>query len=313
MPINVIDNFNINVARPIDARIVATNSNHRTSITYKYDGLKVYQQDTKMNYTWNSTTSNWDKLNIYSTGSNVGVNADPNDPSTFRGSLQVNSIDSTKPFVVQVGSMTAMSGVSSVIGYNWFYASGIENAFSPLNGTSGIVFNSDGSIIISSGTEYTTGLLGDNQVIKINPTAENVADVRFTSDLYIMGVVGVNASNKSGLASYTTTSFDAHLIPIFDSHSMDYNGTIMVTAYATGYSFTGGITYSYSNTITAIFAGGPTSSLSQQSVSHYEYIDSSGAEFGIILSNSDRYIFVVFNSDATSLHTNWKCKYDILY
>lgn len=59
MSINIIDNFSVNVSKPIDSRMVVANSTARNSITYKYDGMKVFQQDDRKTYIWNSGTSTW--------------------------------------------------------------------------------------------------------------------------------------------------------------------------------------------------------------------------------------------------------------
>ena len=48
--IPIISNFDVSSYAPIDSRIVVTNSTARTSLSYLYDGLKVYQTDTKV--TW---------------------------------------------------------------------------------------------------------------------------------------------------------------------------------------------------------------------------------------------------------------------
>ena len=68
MPISLIDNFKINTNLPIDGRTIATNSTDRDSIRYKYDGLKVFQSDTRLTYVWNKskyldtglTATSWD-------------------------------------------------------------------------------------------------------------------------------------------------------------------------------------------------------------------------------------------------------------
>ena len=48
--IPIISNFDVSSYAPIDSRIVVTNSTARTSLSYLYEGLKVYQTDTKV--TW---------------------------------------------------------------------------------------------------------------------------------------------------------------------------------------------------------------------------------------------------------------------
>jgi hypothetical protein len=54
--ISIITNFDVNQSVPIDSRLVATNSTSRNNIVYKYEGLKVYQTDNQLTYTWNGST-----------------------------------------------------------------------------------------------------------------------------------------------------------------------------------------------------------------------------------------------------------------
>ena len=59
MSIPLITNFTINQNAPIDDRIVVANSSLRDAITYKYDGLTVFQIDTRTSWTWNATSATW--------------------------------------------------------------------------------------------------------------------------------------------------------------------------------------------------------------------------------------------------------------
>lgn len=71
--ISLITNFNINAFAPIDSRMVATSSTARNNITYKYEGLKVYDQSDKKTYTWTGTTWSVEGNGIYGgSGSLVG-------------------------------------------------------------------------------------------------------------------------------------------------------------------------------------------------------------------------------------------------
>ena len=58
--ISIISNFNLNQNAPLDYRIVAYNDAAKSAIPYKYDGMKVFQQDNRLTYTWNSNTSSWE-------------------------------------------------------------------------------------------------------------------------------------------------------------------------------------------------------------------------------------------------------------
>jgi hypothetical protein len=100
MAINIIEGFYLGSSTPIDSRFVVASATDRTSIVYKYDGLKVFQTDTRETWVWNSGTSTWDlegssntsgsgtqnyvtkwlsstvlgTSSLFATGSNVGIN-----------------------------------------------------------------------------------------------------------------------------------------------------------------------------------------------------------------------------------------------
>lgn len=151
MPINIIDNFSVNVSKPIDARMVVANLAARNAISYKYDGLKVFQQDDRKTYTWNSISSSWSVENdsladgyvpkfmsggftnsaIYSTSSNVGVNT--NIP---REAFQINNP------IYPIGSeplTVNMQFSEPVIAYNWYY-SGSDQVFTSTKGSTKLAF-----------------------------------------------------------------------------------------------------------------------------------------------------------------------------
>ena len=52
MPIQIVDGFRLNANTPIDSRMVTTGLNSRNSITYKYEGLRVYDTVDKTAYVW---------------------------------------------------------------------------------------------------------------------------------------------------------------------------------------------------------------------------------------------------------------------
>lgn len=52
MPTQIIDGFRLNAATPIDTRIVAANAAQRNNITYKYEGLRVFDLTDKTGYVW---------------------------------------------------------------------------------------------------------------------------------------------------------------------------------------------------------------------------------------------------------------------
>ena len=162
MPINIADQFKVNVSLPVDSRIVASGSN-KDLIQFKYDGLRVFDTSNRLTYIWNATTSTFSVADIngsgqtnymarwssstgltssgiyYTVGSsinkgNVGINT-----SSPQAVLQINSDSGvSQPFVIH-------KGASTLLAYN-FYNSGSDNFFSNSVGSGAIRFIDDGSI-----------------------------------------------------------------------------------------------------------------------------------------------------------------------
>ena len=162
MPINIADQFKVNVSLPVDSRIVASGSN-KDLIQFKYDGLRVFDTSNRTTYIWNAITSTFSVADIngsgqtnymtrwssstgltssgiyYTVGSsinkgNVGINT-----SSPQAVLQINSDSGvSQPFVIH-------KGASTLLAYN-FYNSGSDNFFSNSVGSGAIRFIDDGSI-----------------------------------------------------------------------------------------------------------------------------------------------------------------------
>jgi len=58
-------NYDVNQSIPLDSRLVATSSVSRYSITWKYEGMKVYQTDNKKTYLWDGATWSQESGGIY--------------------------------------------------------------------------------------------------------------------------------------------------------------------------------------------------------------------------------------------------------
>ena len=70
MPIQSVDNFQINVAKPIDSRMVTSGTVSRTNLAYKYEGLRVYDTENKAPYVWIGGA--WKQESSSSSGSGSG-------------------------------------------------------------------------------------------------------------------------------------------------------------------------------------------------------------------------------------------------
>lgn len=170
MPISIIDNFQLNKLGPIDVRMIATSSAAKDAIAFKYDGLKVFQTDNRISYTWNASASSWDVDSsgaISGTGSSgfvstwtgqsslgsspiytnitgslsgspvgvVGINTPPTGTLSPKGSFQINA-----PFSGGAAPTVITKGTTTTISENW-YNSGGDQVFDSTLASNRIVFN----------------------------------------------------------------------------------------------------------------------------------------------------------------------------
>lgn len=241
MAYTIYDGFNVNFAAPIDYRMTAANSAARTAITWKYDGMKVFQLDNRLTYIWNSGTSTWSidtvvggtgSLNyipkvtstspyltygnspIYASGSAVGINTTNPKEYLQIGSYPVGYIGQSLPLVIHKGG-------NSVIGYNWYYTSG-DQYFDPSSGSSLISFGgTSGAISISTREPSTAGfnsssfymkngkVMVGNPFVVSNDSLEGVSllaagDPNLSGDYFGLGVMNTSnsASNKTSVLSF---------------------------------------------------------------------------------------------------------------
>jgi len=167
MAINISEQFIVNVALPVDSRIVASNSTDRDAIVFKYDGLRVFLQDERKTYIWNESSSTWTLAELSGNGdanyvarwsSEIGLTSSPlyviNGISNVSGKIGINTNSpeselqisgdggTSQPFVVKKDSGT-------ILGHNW-YNDGSDNFFLNNEGSGAIKFRSNGEISILS-------------------------------------------------------------------------------------------------------------------------------------------------------------------
>jgi len=144
MAINIIDGFYLGNSVPIDSRFVVDDSTERLAIAFKYDGLKVFQLDTRETWIWNDPLTTWDLENsatilgtgdtnyipvwsnsstlgtssLYATSSKVGLN-NISPQSLF----DIKDPNGSESLALNVRRISA-SQDSAVIGYNWYYSGG---------------------------------------------------------------------------------------------------------------------------------------------------------------------------------------------
>lgn len=56
MPTQIVDNFQLNVAKPIDSRMVTSGTSSRDNLPYRYNGLRVYDTTQDAPYVWMNGT-----------------------------------------------------------------------------------------------------------------------------------------------------------------------------------------------------------------------------------------------------------------
>ena len=71
MSTQIIDNFKVNVSKPIDSRMVTTGSTSRDSIQYKYEGLRVFDTTDKVAYVY--LNGAWVSESSASGTNNIGI------------------------------------------------------------------------------------------------------------------------------------------------------------------------------------------------------------------------------------------------
>jgi hypothetical protein len=193
MAIKIQDNFQLNVALPIDNRIVASGSTARNNIAFKYDGLRVFDTSDRKSYVWNSSSLSWSDSDTAGTGVvstlakwgtttgltssgvyfvsgsglNVGkVGINTSDP---KGSLHIEGDGGVAKFVFHSYS----TGV--VFGQN-FWNNGSDQFFDFGNGSSVIRMNTSGHIdflcrVTGAAALNSTGGDGNtNMMMKIDPS-----------------------------------------------------------------------------------------------------------------------------------------------
>ncbi len=164
--INIQDQFSVNIGLPIDKRIVANGAAARNNISYKYDGLLVFDTSDRRTYVWNSSSNAWGAADVSGSGvtntlpkwststgltfSNIYIT---NVTNNYLGKVGVNTNGTTIQEVFQINSANTSSppivihkgAANNIIGSNW-YNNGTDQYFDSSIGSGIIKFRSNGEI-----------------------------------------------------------------------------------------------------------------------------------------------------------------------
>jgi len=113
MAIEIIDGFKVSSAVPVDNRIVASGSNARSAIAYKYEGLRVFDTYDSTPYVWLSNS--WKKENQTALSAATPLGFDSN--TTYRVGQILKVYDSnntlTNSNIFEKLTLNAQGGVTN--------------------------------------------------------------------------------------------------------------------------------------------------------------------------------------------------------
>ena len=241
--INIQDQFSVNIGLPIDKRIVANGSAGRNAITYKYDGLLVFDTSDRRTYVWNSANNAWGAADVSGAGqtnylskwssstgltfsnifitnvtnnylAKVGINTNG---TTVQEVFQVNSANtSSPPFVIHKGAS------NNIIGSNW-YNNGTDQYFDSSVGSGIIKFRSNGEIWFGQRINgsanppiASSDTISDDYTLLLYPGTINTGSVKITKN------TNFNWDGTSGSAALIRAN-NAYSTPTTPDYTWWYN------------------------------------------------------------------------------------------
>jgi hypothetical protein len=253
MSINIQDTFQVNIGSPIDTRIVATTSAIREAITYKYDGLSVFQLSDRKTYVWNQTTSTWSSSDITGAGQDkyfarfegvYGLTTSSMymvvGSAPTKGRIGINSNDPKE--IVQINADTGVAdpfvisqATNTILATNW-YNDGADRTFTSAQPSMAIKFTrADGSINFLSRASSTTAL---NSSDSFN---SNIV-ARFTlSQINLLKDLNLNNNNSNTSAAYirATASNSTTALPDYTWNNDKGTGIYHPSSGRMGFSING--------------------------------------------------------------------------
>lgn len=259
--INIQDQFSVNIGLPIDKRIVANGTAGRNAITYKYDGLLVFDTSDRRTYVWNSANNAWGAADVSGAGqigylpkwqtttgltfsnifisnvtnnylAKVGINTNG---ATVREVFQVNSANTgSPPVVIHKGA------VHNIIASNW-YNNGVDNYFDASIGSHMIFFRDNGETWL-----MTRGAGAGNPPINSSAITDDINIMLYPSTVAQLGVRIVknttfNHDNSAGSAAFirVNNNYSTPLTPDYTWWYNDQNGFYHPSSNTIGVSIAG--------------------------------------------------------------------------
>lgn len=162
----IIDGFQVNVAKPIDDRIVTTGAASRNAMTYKYKGLRIYDIVDMQPYVWNGTAWTSENASVVTITGTTTVGYIPK----FGASSQItNSIIQETANGIKI-----LAGSGSQPPYK-LDVTGVLKATS-FEGSAIGLYNIPAANI--------SGVLGLNQIANVVPSSTNTSII--TGDVYVV-------------------------------------------------------------------------------------------------------------------------------
>jgi hypothetical protein len=252
MAIQIIDGFQVNIASPIDNRIVASGSAARNAIPYKYEGLRVFDTFDSVPYVY--VNGAWQSENaagisgagnasyiptytssnvignsiIYQSGSNIGF-------STTAPTAKVDVNGTVKATAITTANG---SGIAGILGSN------INNGTIEVEGSNSKIINGSTGQVLISGVTNTRWL---NQNLLVSGTASSsifslINNTSATNATHYLAFVsgGAWTSTTAATSSIRASSSDLSYNPstkILNATRINYSGGLLPTTAGSKLTF----------------------------------------------------------------------------
>lgn len=241
MAIQIIDGFQVNAANPIDNRIVASGSNARNAIPYKYNGLRVFDTYDSIPYVWLNDV--WISENSFSVSGSGTSNTIPLLTSSnvignsvikqSGGNIGIDKTPSTKLDVNGTISGTFSGNGTLISNIN---ANNITQGNLSLarisNGSNGFLLTAGNSqpqftdpLLVSVGTSSVA--ISSNK-LNLSTGNDNLNYLIFASQ----SIIGANPRTSNNL-SYDASNNNLNIVALkYSNSSTSYSGTFSDGAYS---------------------------------------------------------------------------------